>query len=89
MLLLTTQTPDRFEDRQVSFTRAVLFPALAPSESYLRIKTNVPRERIDEGRLADAGFTRHKHDLPLSTEHLLERTSHYGERFIASDKSDW
>jgi hypothetical protein len=85
--LLSTQPPDRFQNRQVSLARAVLFQALPSTDPNAPIRRDAPRERVDQSGLADAGFSGNKYDPTFSSKHLLEPASHPRQRRVASDNS--
>src|SRR5262245_22028427 len=85
--LLSTQPPDSFTYRQVSFSSPVLFKALPSAYPDFSIGSDTPRERIDEGRLADTGLSGNKNDLTFSSEHLLKPVLQLCQHFIATNKS--
>jgi hypothetical protein len=70
--LLSTQPPDSFQNGQVSLTRPVLFQTLTSAYADAPIGSDAPRERVNQGRLADARFSCHKYDLPFSSKGLLK-----------------
>jgi hypothetical protein len=43
-------------------------------------------QRADEPRLADPGFTRHRHDAPLTSDHLLEALLEPGDVRLAPEQ---
>ena len=87
LLLLSAQPPDSFENRQVSFTRPVLFQTLPSTYPNVPIRSDAPRERVDQSGLADACFSGNKYDLTFSSKHLLKPASHPRQCFVASDNS--
>src|ERR1051326_9002379 len=86
LLIVATQTTDRFENRQGSFARSVLFETLSSADAYVAIETEVTRERIGESRLADTCFAGNEHDLTFACEHLRQQTSHSRQRFVRSEE---
>jgi hypothetical protein len=85
--LLSTQTSESFKNWQVSLTRPVLFQTLPSTYPDAPIRSDTPRERVDQSRLADAGFSGNKYYLALTNEHLRKPASHPRQRFVASDNS--
>ena len=81
--LLSTQPPDSFENRQVSFTRPVLLQTLSAANTNRSVSRNHARESVDEGRLPDAGFAGYKYYLTFSCEHLLKPGVHARQGFVA------
>jgi hypothetical protein len=87
LLLLSTQPTDRVENGQIGLTRPVLFQTLPSSNPNVPIRRNGLGEGIDQGRLADAGFTGDKSDLPFSLHASSPAGFHLRQRSIAPDNS--
>ena len=85
--LFPAQLPDSFKNRQVSLTRPVVFQTLPSTYPNASIRSDAPRERVNQSGLADASFTRNKYDLPFSSEHLLQPASHPRQGFITPNDS--
>src|SRR4030095_878228 len=85
--LLSTQPTDRVENRQICFASPVLFQTLTSCNPNAPISSDALDEHVNQSGLADASFTRNKYDLPFSSEHLLQPTSHPRQGFITSNDS--
>jgi hypothetical protein len=85
--VLSTQTPDRFQNGQVSLTGPVLFQTLPSTYPNVSIRSYTPSERVDQSGLTDACFPDNKYDLTFSSKHFLKPASHPRQRFVASDNS--
>jgi hypothetical protein len=85
--LFSTQPPDSFKNRQVSFARPVLFQALASNDPYVPIRSDASHKRVDESGLADAGFSCDKYDLTFSSKHLVHPASHPRQWCVSPDNS--
>jgi len=53
-----------------------LFQALAASDPDALIRGDAPGKRVNQGGLADAGFSGNENDLTLSSDHLFEPSTH-------------
>src|SRR5215216_2775256 len=89
LLLISTQAAHCVEYGQVGLAGPILFEALSPADSYGSIESEVARERIDQGGLADACFSSDKYDLAFAFQHLVEPASHSRKDFVAPDKPEW
>jgi hypothetical protein len=71
--LLSSQTPDSFQNWQESLTRSRTVPdtALDLSECF-RSEAMLRANDVDQSGLTDACFSGHKYDLTFSAKHLLE-----------------
>src|SRR2546422_411675 len=87
LTLLPAQTPDSFQNRQVSFARPILFQTLPSTYPNTPIRSDASRERVDQSGLADACFSCDKYDLTLSSKHLLEPAFHPRQCVVALDNS--
>src|SRR5215510_3945264 len=85
--LLATQPSDRFENWQISFTGPVLFQTLPSANPNALIRSDTPRERVDQRSLADACFSCNKDDLPFPSKHLFEPGLHQRQCFVAPHNS--
>ena len=68
LLLLSTQPPNRFQNRQVCLTGPVLFQTLSSTYPNAAIRSDASRERVDQRGLADARFACNKYDLTFSSQ---------------------
>src|SRR5215470_754188 len=85
--VLSTQPSDRFKNRQIRFTRSVLFETLSSANPNAPIRRNGSGERVDEGSFAYAGFAGNEYDLTFSSKHLFKPATHPRECFVASNNS--
>jgi hypothetical protein len=85
--LFPAQPPDSFENRQVSFTCAVMFQTLPSTYPNASIRRDAARERVNQRGLADARFSCNKYDLTFSSKHLVKQALHPRQCFVASDDS--
>src|SRR5215510_1947099 len=85
LCLTSTEPPDRFEHRQVSFSGAVLLQTLPSANPHTRIGRDAACERVNQRGFADSGFAGNEDYLPFSSEHLSIPALHKREWFATAN----
>jgi hypothetical protein len=87
LLVLATQTSDRFQNREVSLAGSVLFQALSAADPDISIRSNASSKGVDQRRLSDAGFSGDKYNPTLASKHLPDPASHSRKGILSTDNS--
>src|SRR5262245_2932091 len=82
--LLSTQSANGLENRQISLTRPVMFQTLPAANPNTPIRSDAPCERVDQSGLADTRLSCNKYDLAFPLEHLFEPAPHPRDCFAAT-----
>src|SRR5262249_50509182 len=84
---LASHASDRLEHRKIRLARTILLNALPPPDTDALHVPELRKERFDERRLPDPGFTRHEDEPSLAADCRPEEPVQLRELGVAADQA--
>ena len=81
-----SQSPQRFEHRQIRFCGSVLLHALPATDAQRARWADFREEHLDQGGLADSRLAGHEHELPLPAEGTRQPGVQAGHLRLSADQ---